>query len=107
MKTSYLLFALLIGSGGTTIAYGQNKLAQDKVLEQQLYASGLVHSPLPVDTSRSYETYIKQKKVIKSNPLVKGTGSEGWSHKGEGYLSFCPQHTTSGKGMTTTRVCLP
>ena len=63
MKTSYLLFALLIGSGGTTIAYGQNKLAQDKVLEQQLYASGLVHSPLPVDTSRSYETYIKQKKV--------------------------------------------
>lgn len=98
MKTSYLLFALLIGSGGTTIAYGQNKLAQDKVLEQQLYASGLVHSPLPVDTSRSYETYIKQKKVIKSNPLVKGTGSEGWSHKGEGSLSFCPQHTTSGKG---------
>lgn len=79
-------------------SYSQNRIANDKQLEQQLFESGFIHSPLPVDTLHSFETAALQKEVIKSTvvPIEKSTAN--WSKSGIGTLTFSNERTVSGKG---------
>ncbi len=42
----------------------------DTSLEKQLITSGLVHSPLPIDSSRSFETAGLSKKILARFPLI-------------------------------------
>ena len=49
-----LLFLYLL-SAGSIAAYSQARLTQDPELERQLYESGLVHQPLPLNIENSFE----------------------------------------------------
>ena len=98
MKTNRLLFTFIAITGSITAAIGQSRLAQDSVLEQQLYATGLIHQPLPLDTARSYEADARKKHVVRSVPLSQEANAKGWSHEGEGTMTYSRQQTASGKG---------
>ena len=98
MKTNRLLFTFIAITGSITAAIGQSRLAQDSMLEQQLYATGLIHQPLPLDTARSYEADARKKHVVRSVPLSQEANAKGWSHEGEGTMTYSRQQTASGKG---------
>lgn len=74
------------------------RLTQDSLLEKQLYESGLIHQPLPVNTENSFEANAWKKEVLQSVPLTPSAGIQGWEHSGWGSMSFCPDKTISGKG---------
>lgn len=77
---------------------GQMPLSQDKTLEAELYESGLVHRPLSLDVSKSYEASGWRKKVLDSIAWTGlGIGLDNWSHQGLGTLSFSSERTVSGK----------
>lgn len=103
MKTIKLLFSVLCWVCGSVPLFGQVHLTQDSLLEQQLYASGLVHTPLPLDAARSYEANGWKKKVLQSVPLMQETGTDGWTHEGVGALSYSTRMTVSGKGSICLR----
>ncbi|MDL2305569.1 glycoside hydrolase family 9 protein [Bacteroides sp. OttesenSCG-928-D19] len=65
MRTVISFFLLLYG---ITIS-AQMRLTQDAELEKQIYQTGLIHSPLPLDYSKSFEAQGMQKKVLYSEPL--------------------------------------
>ena len=92
-KTLFILLLLFTGR-----AYSQVRLTQDSLLEKQLYESGLIHQPLPVNTENSFEANAWKKEVLQSVPLTPSAGIQGWEHSGWGSMSFCPDKTISGKG---------
>lgn len=92
-KTLFILLLLFTGR-----AYCQVRLTQDSLLEKQLYESGLIHQPLPVNTENSFEASARKKEVLHSVPLTPSAGIEGWKHSGWGSMSFCRDKTISGKG---------
>lgn len=92
-KTLFILLLLFTGR-----AYSQVRLTQDSLLEKQLYESGLIHQPLPVNTENSFEANARKKEVLQSVPLTPSAGIQGWEHSGWGSMSFCPDKTISGKG---------
>ena len=51
-KKSFILFLLLISH---VSLFSQNSLTGDALLEKQIYETGFIHAPLPLDTSRSFE----------------------------------------------------
>lgn len=93
----FIAFSIAL-AGKSTSATAQAQLAQDKILEQQLYATGLIHSPLPLDTIHSYEAEGWRKKVLQSMPLTGRSDIQGWSHSGTGTLSYTHERTISGRG---------
>jgi hypothetical protein len=66
-----LLFFLFALSG--TVSVAQIRLTQDSVLEREIIRSGLIHSPLPLDTVHSFEANGLKKKVLYSEPLSNGS----------------------------------
>lgn len=86
MKSKYivLLFLMLVNSR----VWGQQPLTHDGQLEQQLYSSGLVHRPLPLDVSRSFEANGWKKEIQRSDTLNIDENKGEWSHFGEGKVSF-------------------
>jgi hypothetical protein len=90
-----LLFILPIYA---TIAFGQVQLSQDPVLDKPIVLSGLLHSPLPLDNSRSYETYGAEKKVLSSKILSDMKNLSGWTHSGLGEISHSTRQSVSGNG---------
>lgn len=93
-----LITLLFISAGSLVSAYGQVRLTQDAQLEQQLYESGLIHQPLPLNVENSFEAGGWKKEVLKSVPLTRSASADGWSHSGEGSMTFSTQKTVSGKG---------
>lgn len=94
-KTLIILFLL---SAGKFSAYSQVRLTQDAELEKQIYESGLIHQPLPLNVENSYEANGWKKEVLQSVPLTRQASTEGWSHSGAGSMSFSKEKTVSGKG---------
>ena len=94
-KTLIILFLL---SAGKFSAYSQVRLAQDAELEKQIYESGLIHQPLPLNVENSYEANGWKKEVLQSVPLTRQASTEGWSHSGAGSMSFSKEKTVSGQG---------
>lgn len=93
-----LITLLFISAGSLVSAYGQVRLTQDAQLEQQLYESGLIHQPLPLNVENSFEAGGWKKEVLKSVPLTRSSSADGWSHSGEGSMTFDMEKTISGKG---------
>lgn len=93
-----LITLLFISAGSLVSAYGQVRLTQNAQLEQQLYESGLIHQPLPLNVENSFEAGGWKKEVLKSVPLTRSASADGWSHSGEGSMTFNTQKTVSGKG---------
>lgn len=94
-KTLIILFLL---SASKFSAYSQVRLAQDAELEKQIYESGLIHQPLPLNVENSYEANGWKKEVLQSVPLTRQASTEGWSHSGAGSMSFSKGKTVSGQG---------
>ncbi len=94
-KALFILFFL--SAAGSSLS-GQVRLAQDDRLEKQLWESGLIHRPLPLDTANSFEAAGWKKKVLLNVPLTRAPGTEGWTHSGVGTMSFSTGKTISGKG---------
>jgi Glycosyl hydrolase family 9./N-terminal ig-like domain of cellulase. len=76
----------------------QMRLTQDKALENELVKTGILHSPLPLDNSRSFEQNGLKKKVLYQESLPQGKTMENWSHQGTGYMAFVPNPSFSGMG---------
>jgi len=51
------------------ISLAQEHLTTDKQLEQDIISTGIIHSPLPLDVSRSFESRELKKKVLRSRKL--------------------------------------
>ncbi len=64
----------------------QISLTSDKQLEKEIIRSGIIHSPLPLDFSKSAEAKGLQKKVLYTTPL--STSEKDWKASGYGKVSF-------------------
>jgi hypothetical protein len=69
----------------------------DKKLKEDVRHTGYVHSPLPLDYSRAYETLGNAKKVILSDMLCDMEGAFNWSHKGIGSIAQTAERSKNGK----------
>ncbi len=72
--------------------WSQITLTSDKQLEKEIIQSGIIHSPLPLDFSRSAEAKGLQKKILYSEPV--STSEKDWKATGYGKLS-----KTEGKSL--------
>ncbi|MCD7900871.1 MAG: glycoside hydrolase family 9 protein [Bacteroides sp.] len=97
MKKKIQLLSFLLASSCIT-AVSQVRLTSDPQLEQEIIRTGLIHSPLPLDQSRSYETNGLKKKVLHRETLSSGENVNDWKAKGLGILTRSMEQTKSGKG---------
>lgn len=73
-------------------------LAQiDPKLKQDIINTGYVHSPLPLDYSKSLETFGLTKKVLASEMLCDMETLDNWTHKGWGSVRLTSERSKSGK----------
>lgn len=73
-------------------------LAQfDEQLKRDIQNTGYVHSPLPLDYSKSFETFGLKKKVLASETLCDMETLDKWSHKGFGNVRLTDERSKSGK----------
>jgi len=98
MKTKSIITALFLYlCGYSTSVYAQ--LSEDPEFDKQLRQSGLVHIPLPLNHSKSFEAMAEKKKVVLSEPLTElKEGLPGWIHTGLGRMMYSKDKTMSGKG---------
>jgi hypothetical protein len=80
------------------ICFAGSLLAQiDKKLKEDIVNTGYVHSPLPLDYSKSFETFGLTKKVLISDMLCDMESLANWSHKGFGNMYLASDRSMSGK----------
>jgi hypothetical protein len=82
-----LLTAALCGTAGAQ----QTGLTGDATLDRSIVESGFIHSPLPLDNSRSYEAYGLTKTVLRSTPLP----VTGWKPAGLGRMTLSKERTAT------------
>jgi hypothetical protein len=87
-----LIFLTLLLSSSCYFLFSQT----DEKLKSDIRNTGYVHSPLPLDYSKSFETYGLKKKVLVSDMLCDIEGMEKWSHKGIGGMSQTSERSISG-----------
>ncbi|MDR1499724.1 MAG: glycoside hydrolase family 9 protein [Tannerellaceae bacterium] len=96
MKKHTLCIALCFyaaSSAGQVYITGDTRLAQD------IIETGLVHSPLPLDNSRSFEAAGLKNKVLHSEPLVHKKETSHWRHSGLGSIAHsAKEHALSPGG---------
>ncbi|MDR2919325.1 MAG: glycoside hydrolase family 9 protein [Tannerella sp.] len=92
-KTTSLITLLLV----TNTLFAQLQITQDTALNQDLIRTGLIHSPLPLDASKSFEANNWQKKVLYNQYLYDGKNITDWQHAGLGKIDFSADQTISGK----------
>jgi hypothetical protein len=91
MKKILALALLFICSTGLLFAQIDEKLKDD------IRNTGYVHSPLPLDYSKSFESFGLTKKVLVSQMLCDMEDLNKWSHKGIGGMSLTTERSISGK----------
>jgi hypothetical protein len=69
----------------------------DEKLKSDIRNTGYVHSPLPLDQSKSFETFGLTKKVLVSDMLCDMEDMKKWLHKGIGGMSQTSERSISGK----------
>ncbi len=69
----------------------------DEQLKNDIRNTGYVHSPLPLDYSKSYETFGLTKKVTDSALLCNMEDLNKWSHKGFGGMRLTDERSIAGK----------
>ncbi len=91
MKKLFLSASLLLCSVG--MLYSQI----DKQLQDDIRNTGYVHSPLPLDYSKSFESFGLTKKVLTSDVLCDMESLNKWSHKGIGGMRLTDERSIAGK----------
>jgi len=70
----------------------------DEKFQNDIRSTGMVHSPLPLDYSKSYETFGLSKKVLLNEMLSDmEVDFKKWSHEGIGSISQTSERSISGK----------
>jgi len=69
----------------------------DEKLKNDIRQTGYLHSPLPLDYSKSFEVFGLTKKVLKSDMLCDMESLDKWSHKGIGGMSVTDERSVTGK----------
>jgi hypothetical protein len=69
----------------------------DDKLKQDIVESGYLHSPLPLDYSKSLETAGLRKKVLVTTMLLDMETLNKWTHKGFGGVRLTDERSISGK----------
>lgn len=69
----------------------------DEKLKEDIRNTGYIHSPLPLDYSKAYETYGITKKVLVSDILCDMESMDKWSHKGIGAIAQTGERSKTGK----------
>ncbi len=90
MKKIFALVLLFICSTGLLFAQIDEKLKDD------IRNTGYVHSPLPLDYSKSFESFGLTKKVLTSQMLCDMEDLNKWSHTGIGGMSLTTERSISG-----------
>ncbi len=80
------------------IASGQVHVSTDTALAGAIIQTGVLHSPLPVDISRSFEANEWKKEIRYSEPLNPSNNLTGWTHNGFGNIQYSTTQTLSGNG---------
>ena len=68
----------------------------DEKLKADIRNTGMVHSPLPLDYSKAFETIGLTKKVLVSDMLCDMEDIGRWSHRGNGGVSQTDERSISG-----------
>ena len=66
-------------------------------LQADIRNTGMIHSPLPLDYTKAFETLIADKAVLKSELLCDMESISKWSHRGIGGMSQSEERSISGK----------
>ena len=61
----------------------------DEKLKADIVSTGYVHSPLPLDETKAFETFGLKKKVLETVMLCDMEDFSKWSHKGIGKIAEC------------------
>lgn len=69
----------------------------DEKLKEDIRNTGYIHSPLPLDYSKSFETSGLKKKVLTSDMLCDMEELTNWSHKGIGGMYLTTERSRSGQ----------
>ncbi|AXY76376.1 glycosyl hydrolase family 9 [Paraflavitalea soli] len=69
----------------------------DEQLMRDIRNTGYIHSPLPLDYSKSFESFGLTKKVLASDMLCDMETLDKWSHKGFGGMYLTNERSKSGK----------
>ncbi len=69
----------------------------DEKLKSDIRNTGYVHSPLPLDYSKSFETFGLTKRVLLSDMLCDMEDMKNWSHVGIGGMRQTSERSISGK----------
>ena len=69
----------------------------DEKLREDIRNTGYVHSPLPLDHSKSFETFGFTKRVLESTMLCDMEDLSKWSHQGIGGFYQTDERSRSGK----------
>lgn len=91
MKKIFVLFLSM------TFAWSLLYSQTDKQLIEDIQKTGYVHSPLPLDYSKAFETFGLTKKVLASEMLCDMETLDKWTHKGWGSVRLTSERNKSGK----------
>ncbi|MDH6358889.1 glycoside hydrolase family 9 protein [Parabacteroides sp. PF5-9] len=80
------------------IAFGQSQLSQSYDLTKAIIETGIIHSPLPLDDSRSFEANGLKKRIINRESVSDMKTIDHWKHSGYGKISHTTTPTVSGNG---------
>lgn len=69
----------------------------DEKLREDIRNTGYLHSPLPLDYSKSFEAFGLTKKVVASDMLCDMENMKGWSHRGFGTAYITGERSISGR----------
>jgi hypothetical protein len=88
-----IVFIALVLISGCSLLFSQT----DEKLKSDIRNTGYVHSPLPLDHSKSFETFGLTKKVLVSDMLCDMEDLKNWSHTGIGKMVQTSERSISGK----------
>lgn len=86
MKTKTICSTIALTWCSLLPAQNKHHLCPDSDLEKQIYQSGMIHQPLPIDTMHSFEHDGWKKNIIFRTPITNDKNLTGWRHKGEGEI---------------------
>jgi len=90
----HILFIILILSAHTGVYL---RAQVDEQLKNDIRQTGYIHSPLPLDYSKAYETWSLHKKVLTSDLLCDMESLGKWTHKGIGSMTLTTDRSIDGK----------
>lgn len=91
------VYAAGLGVGLSLFSCLPLKAQVDEKLKADIEKSGYIHSPLPIDESKAFETFGLKKKVIESVMLCDMEDASRWTHKGIGTISLSDERCKQGK----------